>query len=112
MPRLDEWTSREVVITDGAWGTRLQALGLEQGTLPDAWNLTHPERVLQVAREYVEAGSEVILTNTFRANSITLAEAGLAGRVREINTAGVEISRRPPRAGRWSSPPSGPRAGY
>lgn len=94
MPRLDEWTSRGVVITDGAWGTRLQALGLEPGTLPDAWNLAHPERVFEVAREYVEAGSEVILTNTFRANAITLAEAGLAERVREINAAGVEISRR------------------
>lgn len=94
MPRLDQWTSRGVVITDGAWGTRLQALGLEPGTLPDAWNLAHPELVLQVAQEYVEAGSEVILTNTFRANAITLAEAGLAGRVHEINAAGVEISRR------------------
>lgn len=94
MPRLDAWTSRGVVITDGAWGTRLQALGLEPGALPDAWNLARPERVLQVAREYVEAGSEVILTNTFRANRIALAEAGLAGEVSGINRAGVEISRR------------------
>ncbi|MCS7044054.1 MAG: homocysteine S-methyltransferase family protein [Bryobacteraceae bacterium] len=94
MPRLDAWTSRGVVITDGAWGTRLQALGLEPGTLPDSWNLTHPELVLQVAREYVEAGSEVILTNTFRANAITLAGAGLADRAWDINRAGVEISRR------------------
>jgi len=94
MPRLDPWTGRGVVITDGAWGTRLQALGLEPGALPDAWNLARPELVLQVAREYVEAGSEVILTNTFRANRIALAEAGLAGEVGGINRAGVEISRR------------------
>lgn len=94
MPRLDPWTSRGVVITDGAWGTRLQGLGLEPGALPDSWNLTHPELVLRVAQEYVEAGSEVILTNTFRANAITLAEAGLAERVHEMNVAGVEISRR------------------
>jgi methionine synthase I (cobalamin-dependent) len=94
MSRLAQWIARGVVITDGAWGTRLQALGLEPGALPDAWNLSHPERVLQVASEYVEAGSEVILTNTFRANRVTLAEAGLAAQARQINEAGVAISRR------------------
>ncbi len=94
MSRLEEWIAGGVVITDGAWGTRLQELGLEPGALPDAWNLEHPERVEQVAREYVEADSEVILTNTFRSNRITLAGAGLEGRASEINAAGVAISRR------------------
>jgi 5-methyltetrahydrofolate--homocysteine methyltransferase len=81
------------VITDGAWGTQLQALGLPAGECPDGWNLTHPDRVRQVAQRYVDAGSSVILTNTFRSNRIALAGFGLAGRVVEINTAGVEISR-------------------
>jgi methionine synthase I (cobalamin-dependent) len=94
MSRLAEWTAQRVLITDGAWGTRLQELGLDPGEIPDAWNLAHPERVEQVAREYVEAGSDVILTNTFRANRITLAAAGLADRTREINQSGVELSRR------------------
>jgi methionine synthase I (cobalamin-dependent) len=94
MSRLAEWTAQRVLITDGAWGTRLQELGLDPGEIPDAWNLAHPERVEQVAREYVEAGSDVILTNTFRANRITLAAAGLADRTREINRAGAELSRR------------------
>ncbi|GIU78773.1 MAG: homocysteine S-methyltransferase [Bryobacteraceae bacterium] len=94
MSRLAEWTAQRVLITDGAWGTRLQELGLDPGEIPDAWNLAHPERVEQVAREYVEAGSDVILTNTFRANRITLAAAGLADRSREINQSGVELSRR------------------
>jgi len=88
-----DWFTRSILVTDGAWGTRLQELGLEPGEIPDSWNLTWPDRVEQVAREYVEAGSEVILTNTFRSNGITLASAGLAGRAREINAAGVEISR-------------------
>jgi methionine synthase I (cobalamin-dependent) len=84
-------TATRPVLTDGAWGTELQALGLSPGELPDLWNLTHPERVEQVARSYVEAGSEVILTNTFRANRIAVAEAA---DVKSLNWAGVEISRR------------------
>jgi len=81
------------VVTDGAWGTQLQARGLAIGDFPDAWNLTHPGRVAEVARAYVNAGSQVILTNTFGANRIRLAEHALADRVVEINRRGVEISR-------------------
>jgi len=82
------------VVTDGAWGTQLQARGLPVGGCPDAWNLTHPERVEEVARAYVEAGSRVILTNTFGANRFILARRQLADRVAEVNRVGVEISRR------------------
>ena len=82
------------VLTDGAWGTELQALGLEAGEDSDLWNLTHPERVEQVARAYVEAGSRVILTNTFRANRIALGELDKAESAAEVSRAGVEISRR------------------
>lgn len=82
-----------MIITDGAWGTQLQALGLGLGELPDAWNLSFPERVAEVARAYAGAGSDIILTNTFRANRISLAAYGLDGRVEDINRAGVEISR-------------------
>lgn len=82
-----------MIITDGAWGTQLQALGLGLGELPDAWNLSFPERVAEVARAYAGAGSDIILTNTFRANRISLAAYGLDGRVDDINRAGVEISR-------------------
>lgn len=71
----------------------MQARGLPVGEFPDAWNLSHPERVAEVARAYVAAGSQVILTNTFGANGIRLAENGLADRITEINRRGVEISR-------------------
>jgi methionine synthase I (cobalamin-dependent) len=81
-------------LTDGAWGTEFQARGLEAGECPDHWNLTHPQRVEAVARAYVEAGSQVILTNTFRANRLAMERHGLAEQVREINLRGVEISRR------------------
>ena len=82
------------VVLDGAWGTQLQARGLGSGECPDAWNLTHPDRVEQVGRAYVAAGSQVILTNTFGANRLRLEGYGLAAKVAEINRAGVEISRR------------------
>ena len=70
------------------------SLGLDPGDLGDAWNLSHPDRVEAVPRAYVEAGSRVILTNTFRSNRITLARYGLAEKLEEINRTGVEISRR------------------
>lgn len=81
------------VTTDGAWGTQLQALGLGVGEFPDFWNLSNPDRVAQVATAYVEAGSGVILTNTFGANRCRLAEHGLAEMTAHINRRGVEISR-------------------
>ena len=87
-------TGNGPIITDGAWGTQLQALGLSSGECPDAWNLTHPDLVERVASMYVEAGSKVILTNTFRSNRIALESYGLAAKTQELNKAGVSISRK------------------
>ncbi len=85
--------SEAPVLTDGAWGSMFLAAGLAPGELGDLWNLTHPERVAAVPRAYVEAGSRIILTNTFRSNRITLAAHGLEDKIVELNRAGVEISR-------------------
>lgn len=82
------------VVTDGAWGTQLQAQGLPPGECPELCNLNHPDVVEGVALAYVEAGSQVILTNTFGANRLSLARYGLAQHVEAINRAGVRISRR------------------
>jgi methionine synthase I (cobalamin-dependent) len=90
---IQQLISRGPAITDGAWGTELQARGLGLGEFPDAWNLTHAERVTEVARAYVEAGSQIILTNTFGANRFRLGDHAEAGGVVEINVRGVEISR-------------------
>jgi methionine synthase I (cobalamin-dependent) len=81
------------VLADGGWGTELQKRGLAEGECPDRWNLLHPERVIDVARSYVEAGSSVILTNTFRANRVALARYGLAGEAAAMNRAGASLSR-------------------
>ncbi len=92
------WSLQEMVpgpvITDGAWGTQLQAAGLGAGECPDAWNLTHPDRVEGVARAYVGAGSQIILTNTFGASRLRLAAHGLADQAAEINRTGARLSRR------------------
>jgi len=89
-----ELVSNGAVLTDGAWGTELQKRGLCVGECPDAWNLSRPGEVSEVARSYSEAGSRVVLTNTFRANPISLAACGLADRTAEINRAGVELSKK------------------
>jgi methionine synthase I (cobalamin-dependent) len=92
MNRLREWLAGGLLITDGAWGTELQARGLPLGSMPDAWNLSHPEHVQAVARAYAEAGSQVILTNTFRANAIAMKDCSEAD-LNAINRAGVALSR-------------------
>lgn len=83
-----------VLLADGAWGTLLQDRGLQAGFAPDEWNLSHPEDVESVARSYVDAGSDLILTNTFGGNPFILGRSGLADKVRQINREGVLISRR------------------
>ncbi len=90
----EELLTRTPVITDGATGTQLQARGLAPGECPDSWNLSHATAVEEVARAYVEAGSEIILTNTFRSNRLALAGHGLAEQTEEINRGGVQIARR------------------
>ena len=93
MNRLREWLAGGLLITDGAWGTELQKRGLPLGAIPDSWNLTHADRVEEVARAYAEAGSQIVLTNTFRANCVAMKDASEA-ELDAINRAGVAISRR------------------
>ncbi len=81
------------LLGDGAMGTQLMIAGLAQGSCGEAWNLTHPERVLEIQRRYADAGSDCIITNTFGGSRIMLKRHGSAGDVREINAAGVEIAR-------------------
>ncbi len=78
---IERLVAERPVLTDGAWGTELIARGLGAGECPDAWNLEFPDRVLEIGHAYVEAGSRVILTNTF-ANRIALERHGLQHRTR------------------------------
>ena len=81
------------LLGDGAMGTQLMLAGLQQGNCGEAWNLTHPERVLDIQRRYAEAGSDCIITNTFGGSRIMLNRHGQSGNVVEVNTAGVAIAR-------------------
>jgi len=82
------------VVTDGSWGTQMQKRGLNRGECPDSWNLKHPERVLEVAQQYVTAGSQIILTNTFGGSRLALKKYNLDHQTVDINMAGVEISKK------------------
>jgi len=99
MSRMDEWLAGGVMVSDGAWGTQLQARGLPSGTTPDTWNLTHADQVESVARAYAEAGSQVVLTNTFRANAVAMRNCSET-ELDAINRAGVVLSKKG--AGNWA----------
>jgi 5-methyltetrahydrofolate--homocysteine methyltransferase len=92
-PRLQDAIRERPLLGDGAMGTQLMMAGLEQGSCGEAWNLSHPERVLAIQRQYVEAGSDCLITNTFGGSRIMLNRHGQAGHVAEINRAGVRIAR-------------------
>ena len=81
------------LLGDGAMGTQLMLAGLQQGNCGEAWNLTHPERVLDIQRRYAEAGSDCIITNTFGGSRIMLNRHGQSDNVVEVNMAGVAIAR-------------------
>src|SRR4030042_114171 len=83
----------ETLLADGAMGPMLQAAGLERGHAPEELNLTDPEKVLAVHCGYVNAGSEIILTNTFGGNRFRLEKYGLGDMVYEIGRRASEIAR-------------------
>ena len=105
---LRELLDQRIVILDGAWGTMLQSVGLgpddyRNGRLrdhprdvtgdPDLLNLTRPDVVREVHRQYLAAGADITTTNTFTATSIGQADYGLQPLVREMNLRGAELAR-------------------
>ena len=92
-PPLLEALRQRSLLADGAMGTQLMLAGLAQGSCGEAWNLTHPERVLAIQRRYAEAGSDCLLTNTFGGSRSMLNRHGKADDAVAINEAGVAIAR-------------------
>jgi len=93
MPSLIDILGERPVLADGAMGTVLYARGIFINRCYDELNLSDPGLILSVHEEYLQAGAEILETNTFGANRFRLGRHGLAGKVAEINTAGVKIAR-------------------
>ena len=107
--RLQNLTAQRILILDGAMGTQIQQLGLDEAAYRgtrfadhdgdligcnDLLCLTQPEAIAKIHRDFLEAGADIICTNTFNANAISMADYALVDRVVEINQAAVECARR------------------
>ncbi len=85
--------SERTIITDGAMGTMLFALGLQNGESPELWNIEQADKVRSVHRDYIEAGAQIILTNTFGCNRLRLGLHDLGSRAHELNVAAARLAR-------------------
>lgn len=84
--------SGETIVTDGGMGTMLFEMGLGQGASPELWNVEQPDKIRRVHREYIEAGSQIVLTNTFGCNRMRLTLHKLQDRAAELNTAAAQLA--------------------
>ena len=82
-----------VLLADGATGTNYQNMGIEPGIAPEEWVVDEPEKVQELHRRFVEAGSQLILTCSFGASSLRLADEALHGRAIEVNRRAAELAR-------------------
>ena len=89
----DLLAERTVLLADGATGTNYQNMGIEPGVAPEEWVFDAPDRVRELHRRFVEAGSDLVLTCTFGATAPRLADGPLAGRATEVNARAVELAR-------------------
>jgi 5-methyltetrahydrofolate--homocysteine methyltransferase len=86
-------SERGVLLADGAMGTELFARGLESGGAPELWNVEHPDRVTAVHADYIEAGSDIVLTNSFGGTGFRLKLHQADDRVIELNEAAARVAR-------------------
>jgi methionine synthase I (cobalamin-dependent)/5,10-methylenetetrahydrofolate reductase len=93
MPQFADIFANRPFLADGAMGTALYARGIFINRCYDELNLSDPNLILSVHEEYLQAGAEILESNTFGANRFRLTRHGLGGKVAEINTAGVQIAR-------------------
>ena len=89
---LDRLAEKKLLVSDGAWGTMLQAKGMTPGSCTEEWNVSNGYAVKSVAKAYGDAGSDLVLTNTFGGSRCKLEKFGFGDRVAEFNQAGARLS--------------------
>ena len=94
MTTFKDMIAERTLLGDGAMGTMLQESGLTPGACPEILNLEDPGTVSTVHRKYIDAGADLVETNTFGGNRIKLSSFGLEKRTEEINDAAVRIARK------------------
>ncbi len=90
---IKEQLNKRTLLLDGAMGTMLQVYGLKSGECSEGWNISHPQAVQKIHQEYIKAGGDVILTNTFGASRIKLNSFGMGNNIQKINEAAVNIAK-------------------
>ena len=87
------FANRDWLLADGATGTNYFAMGLQSGDAPELWNVSHPERVASLHRSFIDAGADIILTNSFGGSAYRLKLHQAQDRVAELNLAAASIAR-------------------
>jgi 5-methyltetrahydrofolate--homocysteine methyltransferase len=90
---IDRLRAGDVLVADGATGTNYQQMGLPLGVAPEEWVDLEPRRVLELHRAFIDAGSDIILTDSFGGTSLRLPETGFADRARELNRRAAQLAR-------------------